>query len=331
MQNRLRATVLVAALITAGAALGQSAAATPTPSTSGKLTFEVASLRPAAPIDQAVILAGLREGKRPEFLRIEGSRATFTYMSLKELLAYAYKVRSYQVSGPDWMVTDRFDITAKLPDGATRDDVPDMVQALLVERLKVAAHLETKEHPVLGLVVGKQGPKLTSAPVPAAVDPDSPLQPGESKIDSIDGPIRLVRNPDGTTTYNMGARGKFTLRVDGETGTMHLAGSGMTLKGFAYMLTALGGGGRQVVDMTGLTGNYDLAVDFSLSDLVSSLRDQGIDIPVRPGDGNAGASDPSGDSTISQALAKLGLRLEKTKAMVEQLVVDHVEKTPSEN
>src|SRR5579864_5372123 len=116
----------------------------------------------------------------------------------------------------------------------------------------------------------------------------------------------------------MGARGSFTLLVDGENGTMHMTASGMQLKGFAMMLTTLGGGnGRQVVDMTGLTGNYELAVEFSLQDLVANLRDQGLDIPGGPGNGPGGgsgssASDPGGDRTVADALQKLGLKLEKS-------------------
>ncbi|HEX9202044.1 MAG TPA: TIGR03435 family protein [Acidobacteriaceae bacterium] len=327
---------VVAAALFAGAVLGQTATSPSqaAPSTSAGLTFDVASVRPAAAIDQATMLAGLRAGKRPQWMRVEGSRATYTYMSLKELVADAYKVRPYQVSGPEWLTTDRFDIAAKLPDGASRDDVPAMLQALLVERFKLAAHRETKEHPVLGLVV-KGAPKLQTAPALQAIDMDAPLKPGESKIDSIDGPMLLSRNPNGSTTYNMGARGKFTMLVDGQTGTMHMQADGMTLKGFANMLSSLGGGnGRQVVDQTGLTGNYELAVDFSLSDLVSSLRDQGIDIPTGPrgsASPDGSASDPAGDSTVSDALGKLGLKLEKSKAMVEQLVIDHVEKMPTEN
>jgi len=335
MRNRFGLTLIAGMLVTASAALGQVAPATPAspaaPATVSPLTFDVASVRPAAPIDQATMLAGLRMGRRPEWMRVEGSRATFTYMSLKDLIGYGYKVRAYQVSGPEWMVTDRFDIAAKLPDGASRDDVPAMVQALLVERFKLAAHRETKEHPVLGLMIGKAGPKLKEAAALAPVDEDAPLKPGETKVDSIDGPIRLTRNADGSTNYNMGARGSFTLRIDGQTGTMHLIGSGMTIKGLAYMLTSLGGNGRPVVDMTGLKGTYELAVDFSLADLVSSLRDQGIDIPTGPPGGNSTASDPGGDSTVSDALGKLGLKLEKSKAMVEQLVVDHVEKAATEN
>jgi uncharacterized protein (TIGR03435 family) len=268
-------------------------------------------------------------------MHIEGARATFTYMSLKELVAYAYKVRAFQVSGPDWLTTDRFDIAAKLPEGASKDDVPAMLQALLVERFKLAAHLETKEHPVLGLVVAKGGPKLKEAPVPAPMDDNAPLKPGETKVDSIDGPMRLTRNTDGSTTYNMGNRGSFKLTIDGQNGTMHMEADGMVMRGLAMMLTSLGGGsGRQVVDMTGLKGNYELAIEFSLQDLVANLRDQGIDIPNGPGGGggrDAGASDPSGNSTVADALGKLGLKLERTKANVEQLVLDHAEKLPSEN
>ena len=212
-------------------------------------------------------------------MHVEGSRATFAYMSLQELVAYAYKVRTYQVSGPDWLKTDRFDIGAKLPEGATKDDVPAMLKALLAERFQLAAHLETKEHPVLGLMAAKGGAaKLKEAPdAPAHRRQARRFKPGETIVDTTDGPLHLLRNPDGSTTYNMGARGSFTRRIErSDTGTMHMGGSGMTMKGFAMMLTTLGGGnGRQVVDMTSLGGHYDLAVEFS------PLRPDGE--PARPG------------------------------------------------
>jgi uncharacterized protein (TIGR03435 family) len=331
MPIRFGLTLLAATLVAPGFAAGQSSAAAP-PSSPG-LAFDVASVRPAAPIDQAAMLAGLRAGRRPESVHIDGLRATFTYMSLKDLIAYGYKVRAYQISGPEWITTDRFDIAAKLPEGASRDDVPAMLEALLIERFKLAAHLETKEHPVMALVVAKSGAKLQESTAnPEPFDETAPLKPGETKIDSIDGPIRLSRNPDGSTTYAMGARGSFTLKIDGQNGSMHMTGSGMSMKGLAYMLNSLAGGSsRPVVDMTGLTGHYELGVDFSLADLVAGLRDKGIDIPTGPPSANSGPSDPGSDSTVTDALAKLGLRLEKSKAPIEQLLIDHVEKTATEN
>jgi uncharacterized protein (TIGR03435 family) len=188
---------------------------------------------------------------------------------------------------------------------------------------------------VLGLVIGKSGPKLKEAAATVeAFDENAPLKPGESKQDTPNGPIRLMKNSDGSTTYNMGARGTFTLKFDSSTLSMHMEASSISMKGFAIMMNTLGGGeGRQIVDMTGLTGNYQATADFSLMDLTSSLSAHGIDIPRRPGGGSSGteATDPEGGATVSAALEKLGLRLEKSRAKVDRLVVDHVEKSPTEN
>jgi uncharacterized protein (TIGR03435 family) len=281
------------------------------------------------------MMADYQAGRQPNWVRVDGSRATFNYESLKDLIAYAYKLRPYEISGPEWLVTDRFDIAARLPDGATKDDVPEMLRALLVERFKLATHREMSEQPVLGLVIAKSGPKLKeSTATTEAIDESAPLQPGESRMNTPNGPIRLMKNADGSTTYNMGARGTFTLKFDNETRSMHMQADTITMKGFVMMMTTLGAGeGRQIVDMTGLMGNYQAAVDFSVMDLMSSLSAQGIDIPRRPGGGSSGteATDPEGGATVSAALEKLGLRLEKSRAKVDRLVVDHVEKSPTEN
>ena len=345
MRDRFVVMLIAGALIAASAAFGQTGLATQAPAaaattsaaaaTAGNLAFDVASVRPSPEPDQATMLAGLQAGKQPNWVRIDGSRATFNYESLKDLIAYAYKLRSYEISGPEWLVTDRFDIAARLPDGATKDDVPEMLRALLVERFKLTTHREMSEQPVLALVIAKSGPKLKeSTATPEAIDENAPLQPGETKTDTPSGPMRLMHNADGSTTYNMGARGTFTLKFDGETRSMHMEASTITMKGFVMMMTTLGAGeGRQIVDMTGLTGMYQAAVDFSVMDLQSSLSAQGIDIPRRPGGGSSGteATDPEGGATVSAALEKLGLRLEKSSAKVDRLVVDHVEKSPTEN
>jgi uncharacterized protein (TIGR03435 family) len=338
--------MLIAGVVMAtGAAYGQTAAATQASSaaatnaaaaaTNSNLAFDVASVRPSPEPDMATMIAGLRAGRRPNWVRVDGTRATFNYESLNDLIAYAYKLRSYEISGPEWLVTDRFDIEARLPDGATKDDVPEMLRALLKDRFNLVTHNDMQDQPVLGLVVGKSGPKLKeSTEKPAAVDESEPLKAGESKMDTPDGPIRLMKNEDGSTTYEMGVKGTFTLKFDGESSSMHMEASSITMKGFAIMMNTLGGGeGRQIVDMTGLTGMYQTAADFSLMDLMSSLRDQGIDIPARPPSGGAGggATDPEGGATVAAALAKLGLKLEKSRAKVNRLVIDHVEKNPTEN
>ena len=118
----------------------------------------------------------------------------------------------------------------------------------------------------------------------------------------------MTRNPDGSATVNMGAKGTFTQRMDGQI--LHMQASSITMEGFADMLTSMlrmgGGGGRQVVDMTGLKGNYQVAVDLSLADLIANARAQGMDIPAPPRstgtttDNSAipNASDPSGSTNL---------------------------------
>jgi uncharacterized protein (TIGR03435 family) len=320
-------------VLLAGLVLATTAAFAQAPAS--KLVFDVASVRPSPPPDMQKMMANLQAGRKPESVHIEGSRATFVYMSVKQLIAYAYKLRAYEVTGPDWMVTDRFDIVARMPDGTTKDDVPDMLQALLKDRFGLTAHREMVDQPVLGLVAGKNGPKLRAATViPEPIDDTAPLKSGESRMDTQTGPVILKKNADGSTTYNMGTRGSFTLKFDSDTLSMHMEASTINMKGFAIMMTSLGGGeGRQVVDMTGLTGMYQAGVDFSLMDLTSSLHDQGIEIPSGPSGGGAGgaATDPEGGATVSAALEKLGLKLEKSRAAVDRLVVDAVEKSPTEN
>jgi uncharacterized protein (TIGR03435 family) len=115
------------------------------------------------------------------------------------------------------------------------------------------------------------------------------------------------------------------------------------MAGFADMITQLfaqlgGTGGKQVVDMTGIQGNYDATVELSLAEIIAMARAAGADIPVGApgGAGERGnvpvASDPGGGGTsLTDAVQSMGLRLESRKAMVDQLIVDHVEKTPTEN
>jgi uncharacterized protein (TIGR03435 family) len=330
MRTRFVLMLIAGVMMATGAAFGQTAAATAVSS----LTFDVASVRPAPAPDMATMIAGLQAGRRPNWVRVDGTRATFNYESLKDLIAYAYKLRLYEISGPEWMVTDRFDIAARLPDGATKDDVPEMLRALLKDRFNLETHNELTDQPVLALVAAKGGAKLQLATASAEVlDETAPLKPGELMQDTPDGRVLLRRTADGSSTY-VGRWGSFSLKFDGESSSMHMKADCIDMKGFAMMMNTLGAGqGRQIVDMTGLTGKYQAAVDFSLMDLMSSLSAQGIVIPRGPGGGGGSgeASDPEGGATVAAALAKLGLKLEKSRAKVQRLVVDQVEKSPTEN
>ena len=305
------------------------------------LTFEVASVKPAAPLDMMKVAAEIQAGHMPKVgPHVDAARAEYTYMALKELIVTAYKVKPYQITGPDWISTTRFDIVAKMPEGSTKADAPKMLQALLEDRFKLAVHRDKKENPVLALVVAKGGPKMKeSAEAPAAIDENAPLKPGEMQADGPDGPVRLtVDTKTGESTVNMGAKGSMHYKMDPATMTMHLDATQLQMEGLVDMLTQFsqitGAGGRKIVDMTELKGYYQVALDFSLAELMAMARAQGMDVPTLPGAGGTpgiAASDPSGSSSLFAAVKALGLKLEQRKAVTEQLVIDHVEKTPIEN
>ena len=124
------------------------AASTAAPAASD-LTFDVASVRPSAPLDTAKLMAQMQDGKMPNFgMHLDGLRAEYNYMSLKELIVAAYKVKPYQVTSPDWMNkpdAQRFDIAARLPEGSNKEDAAAMLKALLAERFKLQAHTESQE------------------------------------------------------------------------------------------------------------------------------------------------------------------------------------------
>jgi uncharacterized protein (TIGR03435 family) len=307
-----------------------------------KPAFEVASIKPAQPLDMAKMMAAVQNGQMPKIgAHVDANRAEYTYLDLKSLISLAYHVKPYQITGPDWMANTRFDIIAKLPDKASKDDAPGMLQTLLEDRFKLTIHRTTAEHPVLALVVGKGGPKMKeSTEVPVAIDESVPLKEGEMMQQGPDGPVRVTIGKLGSGVMDMGAKGKIAYGVDPATGTMHMDASMMTMAGFADILTQFsqmaGGGatGPQIVDMTGLKGYYQAAIDFSLADLMNMMRSRGMDIPGGPAGGAPGAGaaiDPDGKSSLLEAVQSLGLKMESRKAMVEQVIVDHIEKAPTEN
>jgi len=302
-----------------------------------KRAFEVATVKPSPPMDRAKMIASIQSGKMPYGADINNSRAEYTYLDLKSLLTYAYGVNSYQISGPDWMATTRFDIVAKMPEGSVKADAPEMLQSLLEERFRLTTHHARVEHQVFALVAGKGGPKLKpSAEKPVAIDENEPLKPGETKMDGPDGPARVkVDIANGSSVIDMGLKGRMSYKVAPASQTLRVEFSMTTMSGFADMLTQLfaqigGGGGRQIVDMTEIKGNYDASFDLSLPDIMAMAAAQGIEIPPVPTSPGA-AVDPDRGSSLAEAMHSIGLKLESRKAMVDQLIVDHIEKTPVAN
>jgi uncharacterized protein (TIGR03435 family) len=341
--SRIALSLALAAILLATApaqtpAPAAAATSAPTRAPAANLTFDVASVHA---VDMAQLQDLAKSGKMPKYGQsIDGLRAEYQLMSLQDLIGIAYKIKTYQINGPAWLNQERFDIAARMPEGATADDAPAMLQALLKDRFKLVAHVTNEEHPVIALVVGKGGPKMKeSVGTPQPLDLTAELKPSQMKMDWGDGPVIITRNTDGSSKMDMGTKGAFNQRIEG--GIIHLDGDHLTMDGYADMLTRmmqLGAPGQQVVNMTGLTGGYEVSLELNLADIMAAARAAqggGGPGPATPSSAAATApeaSDPGGAGmTVYASVEKAGLKLEKRKAVVEQLVVDSVEKTPTEN
>jgi uncharacterized protein (TIGR03435 family) len=104
----------------------------------------------------------VQAGKIHAGMKIDGARVDIGNFTLTQLITKAYDVKTYQVQGLNWMIptAQRFDIIANLPAGATKEQVPQMLQALLAERFKLVVRRESKEQKVYALLVGKDGIKM---------------------------------------------------------------------------------------------------------------------------------------------------------------------------
>lgn len=277
------------------------------------LRFEVASIRPA-PDPKAVIQAG---GRPHSGTKVDGNRVDIGGASLMSLIMTAYGVRFDQVAGPDWMVSQRFDILATLPGGASQDQLPAMLQSLLVERFKLAARRVAKEQDVLALVIGKNGLKMEAS----AVDAD--FSASASKEPLIKG---TPGNAVGLSGTMNGPNGPMKLSLSDGT-RLHYEFARIAPKGLADMATTMLG--RPVLDQTGLAATYHVVMDIESNDTVDGARiaRDNADRAKSPADA---ASAPGGNS-IFAAVEKLGLKLEPRRAPVEQIVIDHLEKVPTEN
>jgi uncharacterized protein (TIGR03435 family) len=175
----LRGTIVLM-FCASGWVCGQSADARP--------AFEVATIKPSGP--DGIRMPPIKSGGPGT---PDPSRVNLQFFSLANLVMLAYTLHPYQLSGPSWLETERFDIVAKVADGATKEQVPLMVQGLLAERFHLMLHRDKKEGTVYDLVVGKIGPKmLESVERPATKggpEPPPPTLTGASRLDGDEFPV----------------------------------------------------------------------------------------------------------------------------------------------
>lgn len=285
------------AIFATAAAFGQGAAPRP--------EFEVASIKPSPPAAPG--------GHVDVGLHVDGAQVRCTWFSLADYIGMAYEVRHYQITGPSWLASERFDIAAKVPSGE-REHIRLMLQALLSDRFHMKMHREKKELPVYALTVGKTGPKLKESPVDAAARAAAE-PPGEANVGATGGP--------GGVSVNMGGGSSFSFANN------QFEAKKVTMASFADTLARFMD--RPVVDLTDLKAAYDFTLDITAEDyramLIRSAIAAGVQLPPEA----LRALDMSSGDSLYSAIEKLGLKLEPRKTAVDVLVIDHMEKLPTEN
>lgn len=305
-------------LVSAGLAFGQ-----------GK-TFEVATVRLAPPLNPAQIAAG---GKVHIGMSIDKARVDIG-LPLAAVIAQSFKAKAYQLQLPDWLTKEQqmYDILATLPEGATPDDVPEMLQNLLKERFGMQYHKETKVRDVYALIQGK-GPLKFEAVEMSAPPASGEAAKGAQAVQTLNGAANVQQSANGVTVTSRGgsqAPGigavKQTITPDGRI----QAEMESTMPAFADQISQFVD--KPIVDQTELNGVYQLKLELSMADVLSVARARGINIPTLPGaPGAAGAASEPGGSSVFDSVQKLGLKLEARKVPVEMIVIDKIEKTPTEN
>jgi uncharacterized protein (TIGR03435 family) len=203
---------------------------------SGVPEFEVASIRASGPMPQGRVDVGIH---------IDGSQFRVQYLTLRDYIGIAYRVPITRISGPDWVEKQRYDINAKLPQGAGTSELPEMAQTLLANRFHLKLHHEQKEFSVYALV-RRDGPlKLREVP------PERDDDPNNATSVSGGGSIAGVHvNLDHGSSWSF-VPNRF------EAKKLSLARFASELERFSD---------RPIVDMTGLKGQYDFGFDINPED-----------------------------------------------------------------
>jgi len=145
-------------------------------------TFEVASLKPAAIASGGGYTSWSRGGPGTG----DPTRIDYHNVSLSDLICRGYAVEYYQLVGPDWLMSERYELAATLATGTTKEQFQAMFRNLLIDRFKLQVHRDQKEMERYSLTVGKRGAKLK--PHVETPEPDTPQSFG-SRTDSDGYPV----------------------------------------------------------------------------------------------------------------------------------------------
>jgi uncharacterized protein (TIGR03435 family) len=299
------------------------------------VTAAVALLAAQSPQKVAFEVASVRLVETPTPSRRTQTDTRFDWVSVpvREVLLMAFRVEAFRLVVPDSVRTMWVEIHATLPPGATRQQVPEMLRTLVIERFGLVTHVESRPIEVGELTIGKGGLKMpevqpvddlkTPFPV-AAGGPNSPSF--DQLAGSPDNPTRIIITPGGGMR-EVTARTNWESKETGR-GTMVYDATRATMEQLRDMISS--SVGKPVIDKTGLTGLYQFRIELPLNTAIAAQVRQRAGINGTPLTVDAINSDPSSGSAF-KAVETLGLKLEERRTNFDVLVVDKLEKTPTPN
>jgi uncharacterized protein (TIGR03435 family) len=272
---------------------------------SSALVFEVASVRATGPpaVGQGTEVRGGPGTADP-------GQITYERIFLGQVFRIAFGATwDFQISGPGWLDTERYNISAKIPAGTTQEQFRLMLQNLLVDRFALRFHREQKLVPAYDLTVAGGGSKVRESVPESNASPSPASSRTPQSLDKDGFPVLPAGVNFAQSLKNK--RNRITIRM-------------MTMMQLAGRLERELG--RPVLDKTGLTGSYDFKLDYSIEGLGGqrwvTRAQQGLD---------ADSPDDTGPSIFAAVQQQLGLKLEDRKAPFEAIVVDNLTKTPTGN
>jgi uncharacterized protein (TIGR03435 family) len=228
----------------------------------------------------------------------DADRIIFTNVTLMSVLLRAYDIKPYQTRGPDWLSSARYDITAKIPPEATKEQFNFMLQRLLASRFQLVLHHETKQLQGYELIRGNTAPKLKpSTEAGPDVEPTDAPKTDANGFPQLSAPgLLLMEGTRGTAVVSF-----VTARAQPLSALVELLSKEFRLP---------------VTDKTGLNGRFDFTLEFA---------------PRVPGDLPVEATDEAVPNLISAVPQQLGLKLDPKKIPVDIVVVDSADQTPTVN
>ena len=249
-------------------------------------------------------VASIKQNKSGEFFGRfgyePGGQLVVVNNAARSLIRSAFGLQNYQIlGGPDWMNSDRYDVSARAAGNPSEQQLRLMLRRLLADRFKLVAKLETREIATYALVVARPGQPLGRDLRRAAVDCMPIVAAAEKQGVKPDLPQPQGNRPACGTRSTPGV----------------MMGAGVSMADLARNLA--GPTDRMVVDRTGLPGAWDFDLKFVLDGPAPNIP---------------GLAPPPTDapSLFTALQEQLGLKLEPQRAPVEVLVISSLER-PTED